>query len=181
MNEIILDEVTLNTNTLDSIGSIAKSHVNKYTNQYNEVYRSVKQHSNSSVYIENESYSDMEQIKDEFNIKALERMILSLIKEGKTIEAKSIIKEFNNYSSPLINKWKIAFSKPLKNTNRTASLKKNEIEIESQLIAENKNNFTSQWVALMAGKLIAANDNLLELKKEIKLLNVIDDVTFLKL
>jgi len=183
MNETILDKDSLNTKISSNVTTVIDFENNDFTFEPNQVlYKiSINQNSNTSAQIEENNYSDTEQTKESHYVSALEQLLYSLLKEGNTNEAKTILEKFNDYSSPLIDKWKASFSKSSPPKNVTASLKKDEIEKESKLIKRYKNNYISQWIALAEDKIIASNNSLSELKKEIKSLHLGADITFLKL
>ena len=134
-----------------------------------------------SIQVDKRNYNDIEKIQNEINIQALERLIYSLLKEGNTLKAKKTLEEFSEISSPLLDKWTDAISRLANKKSGKASLSKNEIEDESKWIKKYSNKFTSQWVALISGKVIAANSNLKKLREEVERFKNTDNVTFLKL
>ncbi len=183
MKETILNVNSLNTKMLSNLNTVIDSISNDLAYHSDKVLYScsIDQSSNTSVHIEKTSHSSPESTIHNYKVNALEQLLYSLLKEGNTTEAKSVLEKFKNYSSPLIDKWKASFSKSSPKKNTTASLKKDEIEIESKLIKKYKNNYISQWVALVSEKIVASNNDLSELKKEIKSLHMSGDITFLKL
>lgn len=138
---------------------------------------------NSAPSINKETYSyyDAENLKEEYYTMLLERLVYSLLKEGKTSEAKKLLIQYDNYSSPLIDKWKKAFSRHFVTEMRKASLEKDEVEKESAWIKREGKKFVSKWVALVSGKVYATGDNLDNLKKELDQLDKKENITFLKL
>lgn len=114
-------------------------------------------------------------------MEVLERLIYSLLKEGNLKEAKCVIEEFRCYSSPLLDKWQKALTRPSKKNNKIASLKKGEMENDFNLISRYREKYRNQWVALVGNKIIASNNSLSGLKKQMKTIDTGDDITFLKL
>ncbi len=178
---LILDSI--NANISSNSSTVTDSNDNEFLYQSNKVLcpASIDQNTNTYLHLERANYSDFEEIKNNYDVKALEQLLYSLLKEGKADEVKSILEQFKNYSSPLIDKWKKSFSKSSPKENAVASLKKNEIELEAKLIKKYKKNYVSQWVALTADKIVASNKSLSELKKELQSNNMHNGITFLKL
>ncbi|MCI5223510.1 MAG: hypothetical protein D3924_12780 [Candidatus Electrothrix sp. AR4] len=127
------------------------------------------------------NYPHVDEVINDFMVKKLESLMYSLLKEGNTKKARDVIEEFADYSSPLLDKWKKSLTRPLRKLNKTASLRKGEIEMEAKLISRYKEKYRSQWVALVDNEIVASNINLLDLKKEIKAIGIGYEITLLKL
>jgi hypothetical protein len=135
----------------------------------------------SSIQKDNLNYINIEKLNEDHHVIALERQVYTFISAGRTKEAKELLEKSVQYSSPLIDKWKKAFSILSTKNNNIASLQKNEIENESKWIRKNSKYFVSKWVALIAGDLVASNDRLEDLKQDVESINRGGNVTFLKL
>lgn len=117
----------------------------------------------------------------EITIKAAERFVYDKINEGKSQEVRYLLSELENVSSPLLLKWKKVFCREAPKRTGEASLKKGEINKDSEWIKEFSKSYSSKWVALSNDNVIGTNDNLQELKEEVKKCYNIEKMTFLKL
>lgn len=135
----------------------------------------------SSIQKENLNYSNTEKLNEDYHVIVLERQVYNFISEGNTKKARELLDQFDNYSSPQIDKWKKALSLLSIKKTGVASLQKKEIEEESKWVHENSKYFVSKWVALTSGGILAFNDRLEDLKKEVESINKKGNVTFLKL
>lgn len=167
----------------EKINTIATIDDNTSIYQNNEIWHTLPTHNyeNSTTEIVSSHFIKNELLDYEQKINSLEILVHGIIRKGKISEAKSIINEFTSYSSPLIDKWRAAFSRPEKKELRPASLKKNEIETDSKIIDKYSEKLSSQWIAISEGNLVAHNFDLNSLKKEIKAITLSDNVTFIKL
>lgn len=172
-----------NSITYDLVNSSSiTDKVASYNSVKDEVFL-VRKDTNSAPSIDKEQliYYDADSKKEELYTMILEKLVYNLLKEGKSNEAKTLLKQYEEYTSPLIDRWKKVLSKIVVTEARKASLKKDEIMNESALIKRDGKNYYSKWVALVSGNIFASADNLENLKKELERLNKKENVTFLKL
>ncbi|MDK9706400.1 MAG: DUF5678 domain-containing protein [Desulforhopalus sp.] len=119
--------------------------------------------------------------KISYDIIALERLIYRLISEGNISETRNTLEKYCGYSSSLLDKWRKAFSKPPARGKAKATLEKNEISNDAKVINNLRSQYAAQWIAIKSGEIIASNQDLRELKKELEHYNKSDQLTFLKL
>lgn len=124
---------------------------------------------------------DPSQILAKISVKAAERFVYDKINEGSSLEVRQLLNELVNISSPLLLKWKKVYCREVPKRTGKASLKKGEIKKDSEWLKEFSRNFSSKWVALSDDNVVGTNDNLQELKVELKRLYNIEKITFLKL
>lgn len=118
---------------------------------------------------------------NELLIKLKERHVFELISEGKYQDVKKYLDDLDDVSSPLLKKWKNAFCREIKKRTWKASLTKDDIKNDSELIEFYKEKYSSHWIAIKSGVLIDANKNLESLRKAISQFGNLEKVTFLKL
>ena len=156
--------------------------VASYNSVKDEVFPVVKDTSSApSINEVDLTYYDPDSKKTEHYTMILEKLVYSLLKEGKSNDAKILLKQYTQYTSPLIDRWKKVLSKKLVTEARKASLNKDEIVNETEWIKRDGKKYYSKWVALVSGTFFASGDNLENLKKELDRLNKKENVTFLKL